>query len=428
PGFMLVAWLALPALLALAWRMFHRLGLHSPAAWILTALLAVNATALYLSLSLLTELLFTSLLIAALLLAERGSGAAAGLVAGLAFLTKALALPFLVTGPLGLALRGRRREAALCFGAMLPFVAAWNIWARLHQPAATDVATVYYTSYHGFWLLNLSLDDLPLVVWKNVDNFLANLGDLVAFDLSGSYWGRHVARLVGLAAIAGAWRLARSSRVIQYPLAACGITAMLVVWDHTPSGRLVFPVFPLLLAGLAAELGHIGEMVRSTWRKGAVGERIAAGAIAAGLAGFGWTIASSAYDGAARALPRLIEHERRGLEARLAAWRWIAVNTPRDARLWAYHDPALYLYTGRRAMKLPLPSKWLYRDDLPAFARPAMSLVDFARQNRLDYIVVSDGDFALELPSAQRALVRRAVLETAGVEAVYRSPSVTILR
>ncbi len=42
---------------------------------------------------------------------------------------------------------------------------------------------------------------------------------------------------------------------------------------------------------------------------------------------------------------------------------WIASNVPRDAKIYAYQDPMLFLYTGHESCRLPIPPKFLYHAD-----------------------------------------------------------------
>ena len=116
-----------------------------------------------------------------------------------------------------------------------------------------DLVTLYYTNYVGFEIYNVPLRDLPLVIWYNLDGFLQGAGKLLIFDLP--YGSKHLERVVAIAAIAGCVRLAMRKRALQYPLAALGMSAILLVWHFPPDQRFVFPLYPLLLMGL----GHGGS-------------------------------------------------------------------------------------------------------------------------------------------------------------------------
>ncbi len=112
---------------------------------------------------------------ASLILAERATKAEApvwlaviaGVLAGLAYLTKSIAAPLLFTVPLCFGLRKHYKKAGLFFAAMLPAVAGWQWWVARHLAHSWDLVTLYYTNYVGFQIYNVSLRDLPLVIWYN---------------------------------------------------------------------------------------------------------------------------------------------------------------------------------------------------------------------------------------------------------------------
>ena len=97
-----------------------------------------------------------------------------------------------------------------------------------HLSHSWDLVTLYYTNYLGFQTYNVSLRDLPLLIWYNLDGFLQGAGKLLIFDLP--YGSKHLERVVAIAAIAGCVRLTMRKRELQYPLAALGISAILLVW------------------------------------------------------------------------------------------------------------------------------------------------------------------------------------------------------
>jgi hypothetical protein len=131
---MALAWLMLPAFVALAWRWFRRSGFDIPLSTALCAMVAVSPCAVVLSAGLMSDLVFSVALLAALQAiesADRSTRRAlgAGALAAVAHLIKTAALPLAIAGPLWLTLRKKYRAAALMFGAMLPAIAAWTLWS-----------------------------------------------------------------------------------------------------------------------------------------------------------------------------------------------------------------------------------------------------------------------------------------------------------
>jgi hypothetical protein len=218
----------------------------------------------------------------------------AGLLGGIAYLTKSAALPLLLTAPLCFALRKQFRRALLFAAAMLPAVAGWQLWVLTHASRSHDLVTLYYTNYVGFQTYNVTWPDLPRVLWYNLDGFFHSIGKLLLFDAAVDE-SVLLERIVAFAAIAGVVRLTRRIGLSQYALAALGITALLLIWHYPPDRRFIFPLYPLLAAGLWLELRNFAGALRRAWNQRVVGQRIAAGVGAAALAGLAAFIASRTY-------------------------------------------------------------------------------------------------------------------------------------
>ncbi len=163
-----------------------------------------------------------------------------------------------------------------------PRLPGWQWWvsAGIFR-TLWDLVTLYYTNYVGFQIYNVPLQDLPLVMWHNLDGFLIGAGKLLTFDIPvGS---KHLERVIAAAAIAGCVRLARKTGRLHYPLAALGMSVLLLVWHYTPDQRFVFPMYPLLLAGLWTELANVAAALKTSWKRPAKADRSAA-VVGAGLA------------------------------------------------------------------------------------------------------------------------------------------------
>lgn len=430
----LFSWLMLPVYLALSWLAFRQLGFGWREQCILAAITGSSPVAAVFGFSLMPELLFTSLLIASVLLAERSSDAAssrwlavaAGVCGALAYLTKSSALPLLLTAPFCFALRKQFAKAALFFAAMLPAVAGWQWWVSGHLSRSWDLVTLYYTNYVGYQAYNVSLRDLPLVIWHNLDAYLMGVGRLLTFDVPlGS---KHLERIVAAAAIAGCVRLTRRTRKLQYPLAALGMSAIMLSWHFTPDHRFVFPLYPLLLAGLWTELANIWQALRASWKKPSRAERGVAAAIAGMLAIFLLFVAASAGFGLFYFLPSLFDAYRQDLEARLPAYQWIERNAAPSAQVFAYDDPLVYLYTGRKSCGLPVPPKLQYHGDESGIDRLLSSIPDFARDHRLDYVLLTHDDFYRDLHQRGARVLDDAVKSSTVFEQKYMSPTAAVYR
>ncbi|MGA2215926.1 MAG: hypothetical protein ABSH31_21825 [Bryobacteraceae bacterium] len=415
----LFAWLMLPVFLGTLWLLLRDYGFSARARWLMVLWAGLSPVTAVFSFSLMPELLFTALLLGSLILAERAmkSDAAAwmavlaGVLAGLAYLTKSIAAPLLLTVPLCFALRKHYKKAGLFFAAMLPAVLGWQWWVARHLTHSWDLVTLYYTNYVGFQKYNVPLRDLPLVMWYNLDGLFTGAGKLLIFDVP--YGAKALERVLAVAAIAGCVRLAARRREFQYPLAALGMSAILLVWHFPPDQRFVFPLYPLLLMGLATELVNVWGTLRLTWAKRVFADRFAAAAIGAALAGVAVFGLFCTVFGLAYFIPDLFASYRNDLKARQPAYEWIARHTPADANVYAYGDPLVFLYTGHKACHLPIPPKFLYHSDDGGIVKLMGSMADFARGYGLNYLLLTPDDYHRDLNARG----------TAGLVEAMRSPS-----
>jgi hypothetical protein len=429
----LFSWLMLPLFLWALWVLLADYGFTGRRRSLMLLVAGLSPVAVVFSFSLMPELLFTALLIASLILAERAARAeapawlvvAAGICAGLAYLAKSIALPLLVTVPFCFALRRHYKKAAIFFVTMLPAVAGWQWWVSRHLTHAWDLVTLYYTNYVGFQSYNVPLSDLPLVIWYNLDGFLMGAGKLLIFDVP--FGSKHLERVVAIAAIAGCVRLTARRRELQYPLAGLGMAAILLVWHFPPDQRFVFPLYPLLLMGLATELANFGAVLRLTWAKPKFSDRFAAALVGGLLAVVAlFAVFCTAY-GLTRFVPGVFATYRAELQTREPAYAWIARNAPPDANVYAYDDPILFLYTGRRSCRLPIPPKFLYHGDDNGIVKLMASMPSFARENRLTYLLLTPDDYHRDLNEKGGAGLA-AAMQSGAFQQVYTSNGVAIYR
>jgi hypothetical protein len=403
PLLTLFAWMMLPAYLFFMRATFRHFGCGPKETWLLTFAAAVHPLVLLLGISIMSDLLFMTLFLACLLLAERALepaepawlALAAGVLGGVAYLTRTSALPLALTAPLCFLLRRRYWRALLFSASMLPAVVGWQIWTSAHLLRTNDPVFLYYTNYMGMERATVHLDNLAGVVWHNFDGLLRGIAKLIVFDVIPT--NPHLQQVIGVATIAGIVRLARRSRYVQYPAAAAGLAVLLLGYFFPPDERILLPVFPLVLLGFWTEARNLCLAVRGSWHKPAIADRagaVVAGAAVAVMAGF---VTVSYVLGDIDFLPKVhaacrdqrINHE--------PAYQWIRSHTAPSAAVYAYDDALLYLYTGRPALGLPAPVGWLYREDGDTLARQfALAVPQTAREHHLDYLMVTEEDFYRE--------------------------------
>jgi hypothetical protein len=424
-----LTWLALPALLAALWRYYPRIGISGWRMWLLLALLAVNPYIILFSVTLFSELWFTALLIGVLLLVEDAArtgshpafAAAAGVLAGLAYLTRTAGIVLLLTGAVYLWAR-RERAKALWFGAgMLPFVAGWTVWVRLHQLQTNDESLVYYVDYVKYEFYNVHLNNLHLVVWKNVDAWLWGMGSLMVPKVSQSFAVKVLAIVIAAAMISGVVRMVRKGAALHYAAFAAATAFMLVIWHFPPNERFSLPLAPLAFAGLLTELEHFSAMTRAGLRHVDRSQRVAA-AIMAGLAAVivAGALALQLYVSGVF-LDETARGQRAGNLEQAGDYAWIRGHLPPDAVLIAYDDPVMYLYTGRPAMRLPMPPRIWYNADHDGEVELYRGLVPYARQHGASYVYSATSDLRNDMPEEGAAAIEQVIRTNPGLAPIYKS-------
>jgi len=433
---MLLNWLMLPLML-LAARVFYKdYGFDRRLAWAFCALVALNPIVVNLSVMLMTEVMFGALVLAAMIVAERALkperppwlALAAGAIAGLAFLTRSSALPLLVSGPVCFLWRRQGRRAALFLAGMAPAVAGWQIWAWWHMPASRDMATMYYTNYLGFHLANVGQGAMPEIAWLNAGALAFGLSELLVFSDSITFWSQQLARMLAAAGIVGTIRLARRRGVIQYPLFAGLFAAQAVLWHYPPHNRFVLPVLPLLLAGFWTEMEHLTGIIRKSFSKPKIADRIAAGMAAAGMAALALLAGYRTWHGLTVFLPSVLQHHRSVYLGNRQSYEWLAKNSPPGARVFAYSDPLMYLYTGRQGISMRIPPKLLYKADPRGISDYVESLPEFVRRYGLNYVLFTAADFQFDSRETGMATLKRILKEHPGFQLAYQTPSAAVYR
>jgi len=263
------------------------------------------------------------------------------------------------------------------------------------------------------------------VIWYNLDGFFRGVGKLLTFDTAAGE-SIHFERVIAAAAIAGAVRLASRRRFTQYPFAALGMSAILLVWHYQPDQRFVFPLYPLLLAGLWTELDNLAAALRRSWNLRVTSQRIAAAIGAAVLAALAMFVAYTNVYGDFVFLPKVLTAYTSDLRDLRPVYSWVAQHTPPNANLYAYDDPLLYLYTGRRACSLPIPTKLYYYEDDPGIARLLHTLPSFSEEHHLDYVLLTTRDFYRDLHENGARVSRETIEQSPRFERVFGKPDAQV--
>jgi hypothetical protein len=376
PWFALFTWAMLPVYLFLSWRVGLQLGLSHPAALALCFLLAWQPMIMLLSITAMSELMFSCLLLGSLLLCGRSSArgdaphiaAAAGLLGAAAYLTRTAALPLLLAGPLYFILRREYKRAAFFFAAMAPAVMGWSIWARLHVTRFDDPTRAFYTDYFRIYSLDMAWRDVPAILTSNLSTMMGSIGCAVLSIPADLWWPL---RIVGLVAVFLLFVLLPRREWTPVHLFAACYCPLVLLLPYPTDLRMLVPVLPFALAGAVASVRFRYVMlawfclVSSLMLLGKAGPPVAV-----------------------RKMHSLTE----GAAPSLEAYRWISVNTPPDAAFFNSRESQVYFHCNRRSIMYQLPTGIIYRQDVAAVQRALDDLPRYARAQGIDYFLTVQGD------------------------------------
>jgi 4-amino-4-deoxy-L-arabinose transferase-like glycosyltransferase len=359
PGFPANVWLLklLPALGALAvaiaiWRRARGGGLGEAAArWLALTWLAAPAVVFHATV-VLPDTLFTLCCLTAILCLEQalanarkaaGWAAAAGLATGAALLLRSAGITLV---PLGLFLVWKRRWRALgsfCIAAIL-LVGPWMAYQR-DQPVGVTPVEEYYTRVPYERSHALALDhpgDAARMLLWNAAWVATSLGPSLGLGLHPV----HLVTGLGLflLAMAGLLRLFRAALWGPMEVWVLLYLGLLLVWSWPP-GRYMIPVLPALLIAIAS-------VVAGICRGSARAQLVLASALTACVASNAWFLAQITREttatGWAAPSPGLAED----WTTTRRVFDWLRRETPQEAVIGANLDPMVYLYTGRKSIRL----------------------------------------------------------------------------
>jgi hypothetical protein len=400
-----------------------------PRTWVLLGLLSISPYMIRIGCNLFSEIFFLCWLLAALI-AGRREGLAmallAGVLAGLAYLSRTAGIALLISMPAWYLIgKGGRREPrrALVFAAgMMPFILGWTFWSSTHRFPATTQTLIYYTDYVKYQFLNVGLDNLPIVLWKNIDELLFGMGSLFVPEFINLLPVKILTEVVAIAMIAGIIRLVRRGIAVPYALFALVSAAMLVVWHFPPNQRFVLPLFPLLAAGLITELEHSFQMLRGALRHKDVGQRVVAGVFAAIVlailcGGIGLQLFFTF-----KSMPEQARADRAALIETRATYAWIEQHLPTSAGILSNDDPTLYLYTGRHGNFAPLMPRWWYAADKEKITAFYKDVVPYCLDRGFQYILATPSDMSRWGDAPDQEAIQEA-LKNPQLEPLYKAPS-----
>ncbi len=399
----------------------RQLGIGQAPALGLAAVCGFHPTTLHLATTLLSDLPFMALSVGASALAWAaavrfggrkipGLWLWAGAVAALAVMTRSIGIAFV----LALAcFAGRHKSYRLAFLALfagLIVFGAGMAWSWQNRTvlgvdstslSGYEQTSLFYGSYLGFWL-NCVRD------WATFQSMASfNFWELLKHPAAVSFllpvvgfqggFLKAVAVALSLGIAKGAVGLARLNGLHPLHLALFFTVPLTIVWNYTLLDRFLLPFLPLFLAGAYHEIKSILESVVEVFRaRKPVVDRVVSGILAGALA---WLVLFAAIGYLWRA-PRGLLNSRRerallAVEKR-QAYRWIRENTKESDRFISYEDAALWLHTGRQALRpMIFSTAAFYRQDKGILDRDLARFMDTASAIGAAYWLVAVDDYQL---------------------------------
>jgi len=396
----LLSWLSFPVVLMLSYLWCKRHTFPVPITWLVAGLFALNPYVLFFVSNLGSEMLFMVFVLGAILVAEgEGSGRLppgwrgpllAGAIASAAYLTRTSGIA-LLPAAIAYYIWKKQSRAALWFTlGMLPAIAGWTIWSRIHAAPGHDVVTLCYTNYLGYYFMNVGWDNLGQVLWLNVSALLESMGSLVFPQMIQGLLAKFILQPLAVAMILGCVRMVRQGYAGLYTLFGGISCLMLLVWHYEPNQRFVLPLAPLLLAGFCFEMAHLARLFRAAFTHRDRGQRV----VAYGFAGFLITVLAAGAGlqiyMSLRVIPELYRNDRSDTLAYRSIYGWIANHLPAGPNILWQDDTALYLATGRHAASFVVPPREFKSTGGSAGeAARYRKIAEYARREHLDYVLLA---------------------------------------
>jgi hypothetical protein len=397
------------AFLGLTWFYLVRQGYAKTwQALVVVAMTAINWRMIIFATGIYSEMVYASLAVGALFLAEKldlrrwnwYSGPTLGVLMGLAFLTRTTGVALIAAVGVYFVVRRRIRPALLPLATASLFVAGWLLWSYLNRTAMTGVNVPYYTNYLEHFrnvLLDIQTNthtSMPMtmlgVLWRNF--LMLVIVSIPVLSLGLDYTWVVYLGIVLMFIVAGFVRdVGRGWRLLHiYVL--CHLALHVLGLPFVSYDRYLAPVLPFLLLWLVRELETMALMATRVLRsEGPISRRASAAVIGLAVAGIvgvaSYNYGSSLYFSLKAAS---LKKEVKPTPDDSEAIEWIKAKSDTSDVIICGRDPVYYLYTGRKATRsMPMTGTiyWQAKHGL------VFDIVDEVKGN---YLVVTASDFEEE--------------------------------
>jgi hypothetical protein len=419
-------------------------GITDGEALLITAFCALHPAVIFYGASVLPEIPFAVLALGAMVLAETcmrpGSSAKSailcGILAGIGTQTRVIGVA-IIAGISAAALLRRAWGQFSIFSASASVFLVPAMWraffgapktAQFAASAATNYgwskAWAYYTDYPGFYrMCHPDMRSWTASLKSSATWLLRTPSDyfLLPSLARGGTFGLVVLLAVTGLVFAGIVRHARRYGWKPIHCALPVLAGIALLWNFNDDYRFFISFLPLFAAGYWLETKRIFGLARETLAKRRPTVEMAFGGTFVVLMVIGNLAMAGNFAGARKKLVAPIGTERAALLTdKREAYEWISRSTPRDARIVAYEDADLYLYTGRQAMR-PIVFTTAEASEPQRMETALAHMTDVARTIGAGYWLKSDDDFNLESPAISQTAIRRRNNIERDLPLVFRS-------
>jgi hypothetical protein len=427
--------------LALAWRYLIAHGYATQwQALAVAALVAINWRTVVLAGGVYSEMVYAALSVLALYMAEeyekhprrRVAGLVAGVLVGLAFLTRSAGIALLLAMACYYLLR-RFKRGLVPVAVAAAIVLGWLAWGRMHASGDDSVNAGFYESYFSTFSELVGgpqargfagmLKVISQVIATNAIGLLFVSVPVVCLGLNYDavvnfrFGFPLIAAAVLLLIVGGFLRQVRGRFRLMH-MYVLSYVAVHLVWPYTAYDRFLMPLLPFLILFFVIETGALWLLVRETWRlPGEISKKLSAGLIAAVVASAAGVAFYNYGSGLIRSmiLSTLTKVPKPSVED-AEAIEWINANTQPSDVLICYRDPLYYLYTERKATRSVFSRQGGLLDDQESFDATSKAFLRIVEDNNARYVVFTDSDFDLESnPDAQRENLLAILQQNPGV-------------
>lgn len=178
--------------------------------------------------------------------------------------------------------------------------------------------------------------------------------------------------------------------------------AIILVWPYPIMERFLFPFLPIFLLGLVLESQRLVSLAMKNLRSPATtANRILAVGICTVLLAYSVFAGWNYFFHDRRQLQEAANAQTQTLEQKREAYAWIREHTPAYAKVVAYEDILLFLYSGRQALRpiALLPASAYQKtpgSESPDLSRDLAEMCDAPRDAGATYWLATDDDFSLD--------------------------------